>query len=56
MHHLYKFHLTTRAGELRTVNIAIAPLLSRDFIIVGRIVLVDDITERVSLENQLAQS
>jgi two-component system NtrC family sensor kinase len=56
VHHLYKFHLTTKASEQRTVNIAIAPLLSRDFVIVGRIVLVDDITERVSLENQLAQS
>ena len=56
VHHLYKFHLTTKAGEQRTVNIAIAPLLSRDFVIVGRIVLVDDITERISLENQLAQS
>ena len=56
VHHLYKFHLITKAGEQRTVNIAIAPLLSRDFVIVGRIVLVDDITERVSLENQLAQS
>jgi len=56
VHHLYKFHLITKAGEQRTVNIAIAPLLSRDFVIVGRIVLVDDITERVSLENQLAQA
>ncbi len=56
VHHLYKFHLTTKAGEQRTVNIAIAPLLSRDFVIVGRIVLVDDITERVSLETQLAQA
>ncbi len=56
VHHLYKFPLTTRAGELRTANIAIAPLLSRDFVPVGRIVLVDDITERVSLESQLAQA
>ena len=48
--------LTTKAGEQRTVNIAIAPLLSRDFVIVGRIILVDDITERVSLETQLAQA
>src|ERR1700722_3751455 len=56
VHHLYKFRLTTRAGELRTTNIAIAPLLSRDFIPVGRIVLVDDITERVSLEAQLSQA
>jgi PAS domain S-box-containing protein len=56
VHHLYKFRLTTRAGELRTANIAIAPLLSRDFVPVGRIVLVDDITERVTLESQLAQA
>jgi two-component system NtrC family sensor kinase len=56
VHHLYKFRLTTRAGELRSVNVAIAPLLSRDFVPVGRIVLVDDITERVALETQLAQA
>lgn len=56
VHHLYKFRLTTRAGEQRTVNIAVAPLLSRDFVSVGRIVLVDDITERVTLESQLAQA
>jgi PAS domain S-box-containing protein len=56
VHHLYKFRLTTRAGEQRTANIAIAPLLSRDFVSVGRIVLVDDITERVSLEAQLTQA
>lgn len=56
VHHLYKFPLTTRAGEQRTVNIAVAPLMSRDFIAVGRIILVDDITERISLETQLAQA
>ena len=56
VHHLYKFRLTTSAGEQRTANIAIAPLLSRDFVSVGRIILVDDITERVSLETQLAQA
>ena len=36
VHHLYKFPLTTRAGELRTANIAVAPLMSRDFVAVGR--------------------
>ncbi|HLI04236.1 MAG TPA: ATP-binding protein [Terracidiphilus sp.] len=56
VHHLYKFPLTTRAGEQRTANIAVAPLLSRDFVTVGRIILVDDITERVTLESQLAQA
>ncbi|HEY2858756.1 MAG TPA: ATP-binding protein [Terracidiphilus sp.] len=56
VHNLYKFRLTTRAGEQRTANIAVAPLLSREFVPVGRIILVDDITERVSLEAQLAQA
>ncbi len=56
VHHLYKFRLVTHAGEQRTANIAIAPLLSRNFVSVGRIILVDDITERVSLETQLAQA
>jgi two-component system NtrC family sensor kinase len=56
VHHLYKFRLTTRAGEQCTANVAIAPLLSRDFVSVGRIILVDDITERISLEAQLTQA
>jgi PAS domain S-box-containing protein len=56
VHNLYKYRLTTRAGEQRTANIAVAPLLSREFIPVGRIILVDDITERVSLEAQLTQA
>jgi len=56
VHHLYKFPLTTRAGEPRVANIAVAPLMSRDFVSVGRIILVDDITERVSLETQLTQA
>ncbi len=46
VHNLYKFRLETRADETRTANIAIAPLVSRDFKTVGRIILVDDITDR----------
>ncbi len=45
---LYKFRLPTPAGEARTANITIAPLLNRDFHAVGRIVLVDDITDRIN--------
>jgi two-component system NtrC family sensor kinase len=37
-------------------NIAIAPLLTRNFTVVGRIVLVDDITDRIALEAQLTQA
>jgi two-component system, NtrC family, sensor kinase len=53
---LYKFRLPTPSSELRTANITIAPLLNRDFQAVGRIVIVDDITDRVNMETQLTQS
>jgi two-component system NtrC family sensor kinase len=56
VHNLYKFRLEMREGEMRTANIAIAPLVSRNFETVGRIILVDDITERTELEAQLSQS
>jgi two-component system NtrC family sensor kinase len=53
---LYKFRLPTPTGEARTANITIAPLLNRAFDAVGRIVIVDDITETVNMEKQLTQS
>jgi PAS domain S-box-containing protein len=53
---LYKFRLPTPAGELRSANITIAPLLNREFQAVGRIVIVDDITDRINMETQLTQS
>jgi PAS domain S-box-containing protein len=56
IHNLYKFRLGTTAGDTRVVNVAIAPLISKDFRVVGRLVIVDDITERIDLEAQLAQS
>ncbi|HEV2645899.1 MAG TPA: ATP-binding protein [Acidobacteriaceae bacterium] len=55
-HTFYKVRLTLPAGEMRVANIAIAPLLKRDFTVVGRIILVDDITERIALETQLTQA
>ncbi|HZL28982.1 MAG TPA: ATP-binding protein [Acidobacteriaceae bacterium] len=53
---IYKFRFTTPAGEARTANITIAPLLNRDFQAVGRIVIVDDLTDRMHLEAQLTQA
>jgi two-component system NtrC family sensor kinase len=53
---LYKFRLPTPTGEARTANITIAPLLNREFQAVGRIVIVDDITDRINMETQLTQS
>jgi two-component system, NtrC family, sensor kinase len=56
IHNLYKFKLGTTAGDSRTTNIAIAPLVSKDFSVIGRLIIVDDITERVELEGQLSQA
>jgi PAS domain S-box-containing protein len=55
-HTFYKIRLMLPAGETRVANIAIAPLLTRDFTVVGQIVLVDDITDRMELEAQLTQA
>ena len=56
IHNLYKFRLGTHAGESRVVNVAIAPLVNRNFDVVGRLIIMDDITERVELESQLSQA
>jgi len=56
IHNLYKFRLGTPTGEWRTVNVAIAPLVTRKFHVVGRLVIMDDITERMELEAQLSQA
>src|SRR5208337_1669817 len=56
IHNLYKFRLGTTAGDTRVTNIAIAPLVSKDFSVVGRLIIVDDITERMELESQLSQA
>ena len=56
INNLYKFRLLTPAKETRTVNVAIAPLVTRKFQVIGRLVIMDDITERVELEGQLSQA
>ena len=56
INNLYKFRLKTAADETRTVNVAIAPLVTRKFQVVGRLIIMDDITERVELEAQLSQA
>ena len=56
IHNLYKFRLGTPTGETRIVNVAIAPLVTKKFSVIGRLIIMDDITERVELEAQLSQS
>ncbi|MBI2683689.1 MAG: PAS domain S-box protein [Acidobacteriales bacterium] len=56
VHTLYKFRFPTPSGEMRVANIAIAPLVTRNFQTIGRLIIVDDITERIALESQVAQA
>ena len=56
IHNLYKFRLDTLPGDTRIANIAIAPLITRRFQVIGRLIIIDDITERIELESQLTQA
>ena len=53
---IYKFHLNTKKGKHVVVNASIAPLLGKTGARLGRLVLLDDITQRVTLEEQLLQN
>jgi two-component system NtrC family sensor kinase len=53
--HLDKFQLDSTHGEA-IVNIAIAPLVSRNLEQIGRLVIFDDITARAELERRLVQA
>ncbi|MFO0283415.1 MAG: two-component system sensor histidine kinase NtrB, partial [Acidobacteriota bacterium] len=50
--HVYK----ARLGLRTLVNIAIAPLVTKDQTQIGRLIIFDDITDRADLENRLVQA
>ncbi len=69
VHHLYKFvlrpegvpdngngHAVPAPTRESTVNVAVAPLVSRDLEQIGRLIIFDDITERSELEQRLIQA
>ena len=53
---LYKFHMRSRGGRNLVVNVSIAPLVGKSGDRIGRLILVDDITQRIRLEEQLVQT
>jgi two-component system, NtrC family, sensor kinase len=53
---IYKFHLTMRSGRHLVVNASVAPLVGKGGARLGRLVLLDDITQRVRLEEQMVQT
>jgi PAS domain S-box-containing protein len=47
----------SREGHgMRTLNIAIAPLVAKNFDPIGRLIILDDVTERTQLEEQVVQA
>jgi two-component system NtrC family sensor kinase len=53
---LYKFHVYTPTGKRLIVNLSTVPLVGKDDQLLGRLIIVTDITERVNLEDQLVQA
>jgi len=53
---LYKFRLRTADRRQLIVNLSLTPLVGRDGEVMGRLLIVNDLTERVSLEDQLVQA
>ena len=53
---LYKFRLRTPSGRERVVNLSLTPLVGKEGRVIGRLVILNDLTERVELEDQLVQA
>jgi len=53
---VYKFRLRSRRGEYFVINASFAPLTEKDGKRSGRLVLLDDITDRVRMEEQMSQN
>jgi two-component system NtrC family sensor kinase len=53
---LYKFHMRNHAGRSLVVNVSIAPLVGKSGERIGQLILVDDITQRIRLEEQMVQT
>jgi PAS domain S-box-containing protein len=58
IHHLYKFVWAKSATRFResTLNVAIAPLVSKEQEQIGRLIIFDDVTDRAELEQRLVQA
>ncbi len=52
---IYKLHMTTRAGRSLVLNIALAPLRDDSNELTGALVMMEDVSERIHLEEQLQQ-
>src|SRR5215469_14366672 len=53
---LYKFHMQNREGRNLVVNVSIAPLVGKAGDRIGRLILFDDVTQRMRLDEQVFQN
>lgn len=53
---IYKFEMRDGAGRKLLVNVSIAPLVGKLGERLGRLILLDDITQRIRLEEQIVQT
>ncbi len=53
---LYKFRLNNAEGRSLIVNLSTVPLLGKDDQVIGRLLIMNDLTDRVELEDQLVQA
>ena len=68
IHNVYKFRLRAAsfpvefrptngsANQEQTINVAVAPLVSKNLEAIGRLIIFDDVTERVELEEKVVQA
>jgi signal transduction histidine kinase len=56
IHNIHRYRVHDQGGDERVLNITVAPLLSKNCDWIGRLIIFDDVTERVRLESQLAQA
>jgi len=55
-HHVRKMHLKTSRAESRLVDMTLAPFILQEDIVTGTLLVFDDVTDKVQLENQLLQA
>jgi len=55
VHNIYKFNLKQNGREA-ILNVAVAPLVSKEAQQIGRLIIFDDVTDRATLEQRLMQA
>jgi two-component system, NtrC family, sensor kinase len=53
--HIYKYNTTTEDGRPLTLNISIAPFEAAHGVVTGALIVLENVTERAQLEEQLVQ-